>query len=354
MIKANILIVEDERIVARDLQRTLERAGYGVVGSATTGPQAVLQAAQTLPDLVLMDVVLAGDMNGIEAAGEIRRQREVPVVYLTANGDHAVLEQAKTTEPIAFILKPYDEAELLAAIDIALHQYLVQQHRTLEYQRQLQSLMAELSLAEERERQRIATDIHDRISQTLAVCQMRLDSLAQSIQAPEQTAELESVSQLLERTIRDTSSLVFELSPPVLHQLGLVAALEWFGERLQQEHHLQIQILQEPPLPALNADQRTALFRAVCELMNNVVKHARASRIQITLKSQNGFLLLIVQDDGAGFTLQSDAPQKRERGGFGLFHVRERLRAWGGSLQIDSSPGAGTRAQIRIPQDTAL
>jgi signal transduction histidine kinase len=349
MIKANILIVEDERIVARDLQCTLERAGYVVLGTAASAPQAVELAAQTRPDLILMDVMLADNTSGITAATEIRAQREVAIVYLTANSDQAVLQRAKSTEPIAFILKPYDEPELLAAIEIALHQYQTQQLRTLDYQRQLQKLMAELSVAEERERQRIATDIHDRISQTLAVCQMRVEALAQAVSSPAHTAELEQISQLLDRTLHDTSSLIFELSPPILHQLGLAPALEWFGERLQQEHGLRFELIQPNSVPNLDNDRRTALFRAACELMNNVVKHARASLLRVQLRNGDQTIELLVEDDGIGFDLEAALARKRDHGGFGLFHVRERLRAWGGNLLISPAPDGGTRAILQLP-----
>jgi PAS domain S-box-containing protein len=461
---------------------TLQKAGYRVLATVATGAQAIAKAAELQPDLVLMDVTLAGELDGIETARRIRAQREVPIVYLTASGNPAILAQAKATEPIAFILKPFEEPELLATIEITWHRYQAQRQRTrealeesearyrelfetardgiaitdlaslhldcnsaycrllgyacpddlrlwplidltapeyrqregrilatevlargyseeyekeclrkdgarvvvsariwlrrdrrgqpnglwhivrdvaerkeaerriLDYQHQLQSLMAELSLAEERERQRIATDIHDRISQTLAVCQMRLEALSQSISPPTTARQLEEVCLLLERTIRDTSSLVFELSPPLLHQLGLAPALEWYGEKLQEQHDLRVEIRQTAPPASLSADQRTVLFRAACELMNNVVKHARATSILISMGPAEGGLRLCVEDDGTGFAAEATAPWTRPRGGFGLFHIRERMRAWGGSLDLDSAPGRGTRAILTLPR----
>jgi CheY-like chemotaxis protein len=129
MALANILLVEDERIVARDLQMILDKAGYRVVATAASGLQAILKAEETQPDLILMDVMLSDRMSGIDAACRIREKREIPIIYLTANGDQAVLEQAKATEPIAFILKPFSEPEILITIAAALRQYRTQQER---------------------------------------------------------------------------------------------------------------------------------------------------------------------------------------------------------------------------------
>jgi len=222
------------------------------------------------------------------------------------------------------------------------------EHRILEYQAQLQALMAELATAEEKERQRIATDIHDRISQTLAVCQMRLEALAPSASGCADRQEIEGIGALLERTIQDTSALVFELCPPVLHQLGLGAALEWIGEKIQRDHGLQVEVRHTPAAQNLASDCRNALFRAAAELMNNVVKHAQATRLRVSLEVRGSRLHLVVEDDGRGLVLPEGAPSRRQRGGFGLFHIRERLRAWSGNLEISSSPGAGTRACLSL------
>lgn len=116
-----ILIVEDEKIIALDLQRRLERFGYTVVGMASEGEAAVELARQAEPDIVLMDILLAGGMDGIEAAGIIHRQMGLPVIFLTAFADEKTLERAKEVEPYGYILKPLKERELYTTIDIALY-----------------------------------------------------------------------------------------------------------------------------------------------------------------------------------------------------------------------------------------
>jgi PAS domain S-box-containing protein len=118
-----IFIVEDEAIVANDIRETLISLGYGVAGIARTGESAVEKVAEVRPDLVLMDIHLAGTMDGIEAAGMIHARYGIPVIFLTAYADNALLERAKAAEPYGYIIKPYDERGLHSAIGMAVHKH---------------------------------------------------------------------------------------------------------------------------------------------------------------------------------------------------------------------------------------
>jgi len=120
---ASILVVEDEGIVARDIQNVLERLGHVVPGIAASAAEAVRKAGTILPDLVLMDIVLRGDMDGVEAAERIREGYDIPVVYLTAYADDPTLQRARATDPFGYILKPFEERELRTTIDIALYRH---------------------------------------------------------------------------------------------------------------------------------------------------------------------------------------------------------------------------------------
>jgi PAS domain S-box-containing protein len=122
-----IFIVEDEGIVANDIRETLISLGYGVAGTAKTGESAVEKVAEVLPDLVLMDIHLAGTMDGIEAAGLIHSHHGTPVIFLTAYADNALLERAKGAEPYGYIIKPYDERSLRSTIEMALHKHTIGQ-----------------------------------------------------------------------------------------------------------------------------------------------------------------------------------------------------------------------------------
>jgi two-component system, sensor histidine kinase and response regulator len=136
MQKARILIVEDERIVAADLRGRLERMGYDVLNVISSGREAVDFAVANHPDLVLMDITLRGDMDGVAAADEMRRRFEVTVIYLTAHSDDATLQRAKITEPFGYVLKPFDERELLKTIEMALYKNATER-RLREHQRWL-------------------------------------------------------------------------------------------------------------------------------------------------------------------------------------------------------------------------
>ncbi len=119
--KKQILIVDDERIVAEDIKISLQRLGYSVPGTAISGEEAVKKAEDMQPDLVLMDIVLAGEMDGIEASALIRSRLEIPVVYLTACSDQKTLKKAKITDPFEYIIKPYEDKYLQVTIEMALY-----------------------------------------------------------------------------------------------------------------------------------------------------------------------------------------------------------------------------------------
>lgn len=147
MIKKRILIVEDEGIVAKNMENTLSSLGYLVAGIAYAGPEAIRRAQEERPDLVLMDIVLRGEMDGIEAAEQIRKSLDIPIVYLTAYADGDILKRAGITEPYGYILKPFRERELHAVIEIALYKH----HADREQKRlisQLRQTLAQLRTLE--------------------------------------------------------------------------------------------------------------------------------------------------------------------------------------------------------------
>lgn len=123
MSKINILVVEDEIIVSKDIQQSLKKLGYNVVGASSTGEDAIVLAKEHKPDLVLMDIMLKGEMSGIEAAQQIREVCNIPVIYLTAYADESTLNKAKITEPYGYILKPFKEIDLHTSIEMAIFKH---------------------------------------------------------------------------------------------------------------------------------------------------------------------------------------------------------------------------------------
>ena len=137
MAKTNVLVVEDESIVSKDIQYSLKKLGYNVVGAASTGEKAFELAMSTNPDIILMDIMLKGDINGIETAERVKKELHIPVIYLTAYADEATLAKAKVTEPYGYIIKPFKEVDLHTSIEMALYKFSkekeVMQERDLLY-----------------------------------------------------------------------------------------------------------------------------------------------------------------------------------------------------------------------------
>lgn len=123
MSKINILVVEDENIVSKDIQQCLKKLGYNVVATTATGEEAVQLAEEKNPDVVLMDIMLKGEMSGIEAAAQIKEHYDIPVIYLTAYADESTLSKAKITEPYGYILKPFKEIDLDISIKMTLFKH---------------------------------------------------------------------------------------------------------------------------------------------------------------------------------------------------------------------------------------
>ncbi len=225
------------------------------------------------------------------------------------------------------------------------------------YQDDLRSLASSLSLAEERERRRLSVYLHDQIGHTLALANIKLEELQKSLpgQSPgSPRADLEKIGGLLEQAIRDTHSLTFKISSPILYELGLEAALEWLTEQTQEDHGISARFLADGESVALDDDVRVLLFQAVSELLVNVVKHAQARNVEVSMRRQDETLKVEVGDDGVGFQPPQTEPRRRERCGFGLFSIRERLRPYGGTLEVQSAPGAGTHIILTVPLARAL
>ena len=127
MSKPNILVVEDESIVSKDIQHSLNKLGYNVVGAAATGEKALELVRLERPNIVLMDIMLKGEMNGIETAEIIRAELAIPVIFLTAYADESTLAKAKVTEPYGYIIKPFKEIDLHTSIEMAIYKHAKEQ-----------------------------------------------------------------------------------------------------------------------------------------------------------------------------------------------------------------------------------
>jgi signal transduction histidine kinase len=218
-----------------------------------------------------------------------------------------------------------------------------------QYQNQLRSLASQLSLAEERERRRIAIDLHDRVGQLLAVSKINLGRLKQELQDPALVDLANDVSDFMEQAIQETRSLTFQISPPILYELGLTSALGHLVEQLQEQHGILGTYADDGQANALGEDIRILLFRAAGELLVNVAKHAGARRVSVTSHREADNIIVCIEDDGIGFDPEMSAFRSGRNHGFGLFSIRERLSHIGGRLVIESQPGKGARVTLIAP-----
>lgn len=223
------------------------------------------------------------------------------------------------------------------------------------YQDRLRSLAAELAATEERERRQFAQYLHDHIGQSLAVIRLRLDvlrTLAADADA-EARGHVDEVAALVGQVIGDVRSLTYEVSPPILHELGLGPALEWLGEQQSRRFNLRIPVVVRPGLPDVDDVVGGMLFRSVGELLTNVAKHADARQAVVTVGRFRGRVRVEVADDGVGFDVSRIPASARGRECFGLFSIRERLEYLGGRMTIHSAPGAGTTVVLDVPARAA-
>lgn len=221
--------------------------------------------------------------------------------------------------------------------------------KLINYQGKLKSMASELTLAEERERRRIAAELHDRIGQTLAIAKIRLGAMMELTSSPSIEKELDEIRELVGQTIRHTRSLTVELSPPILYELGFVAAVEWFTEQIQEQYAIETQFEDDGHPKPLDKDVRVLLFKVVQELLFNVVKHAHSRNAMVTIRKDNNRILITVEDDGIGFEAHESKSQIGQKTGFGLFSISERLDHFGGHFEIMSGPDRGTCATISAP-----
>jgi PAS domain S-box-containing protein len=207
--------------------------------------------------------------------------------------------------------------------------------------RALREAAAAASLAEQRERRALASDLHDDVGQLLTLASLRLRALADA-PSDRSADEIRKLQELLAETRRRVSSLSFELSPPLLHDVGLVAAAQWLAESKQKRFGLVVHVAQVEEL-VLDEATRVTLFRALRELLVNVAKHAEVGEAHVRIWRDGNAARISVEDSGIGF----DPAARHE--GFGLLALRDRVGQMGGSVEIESAVRNGTRIVVSVP-----
>ena len=213
-------------------------------------------------------------------------------------------------------------------------------------ERKLRSLASELLLVEERERRKIAVGLHDHIGHGLANVSIKLSQLKQEARSEGLESRIQEIGELLKKISQDTQSLTFELSPPVLYDLGLEAALDWLAEKNEREHGIVTEFSDDRQSKPLDVSAKLLLFHATRELLFNVIKHAGAKKIIVSIKRVGNEVRVAVEDDGRGINIEKINFYKNKRAGFGLFSIQERLSTINGRLVIKGKTGTGKGTQV--------
>ena len=217
------------------------------------------------------------------------------------------------------------------------------------YQERLKQMAFDAAVAEERERRRIAVNLHDQIGQALALANIKLASARESVSG-EARESIDGAADLLAQSLAVARTLIFDLSPPILYDLGLKEALSWLAEDVQRRYGIPITVRVDAEPTPLDDASAALVFRAVRELLINVFRHSQSTTATLTVKRLREMVSIEVADQGVGF----DPAASRDSGrGFGLFSVYEQITRLGGSLDVTSQPQQGTRVTLRVPLNRA-
>ncbi len=345
-----IMVVKDEIVLAMNLEELLMSMGYEVVGVAYSGEQAMEMALDLRPELILMDIVLPGELDGIAAAEKIMSEIDISVVFMTDFLNKGFLERAKRLEPSGYILKPFNDAQIEAAIEIALQRREMEKD-LLESEKRLRQLSSHLMETQERERRRISLELHDELGQALTVLKLKLSGVDRKLpeDRPELREDCEELRQYVDQIIGKVRRLSHGLTPSNIEDLGLSAALSLLLEDLTKHVSIETKTEIGEVNHLFSLEAQINIYRIFQEALTNVVKHAQASLISIVVKEFKDTLTLAVEDDGNGFEVKKGKKGKSTKRGLGLTAMEERVRLLGGSMDIWSRKGKGTRLTFSVP-----
>ncbi len=468
MSKASILIVEDSFIVAYHLQTTLESEGYEVMGQCDAGEAAIKFVASRRPDLVLMDIMLNGKMDGIEAAAILKLEFNVPVIYITALTDKDTIGRAKVTEPYGFLTKPFEDREIFTVIEMALYKHDIESRlkqseekyfrtinsisdaviaidkyfnisymnpsgseitgwaaddavgnpvisilnlrsektdevninpiqcaigfgnvnrmpedlilcarngrelpigesslsplldkrgnfvgliivfKDMTEKKQHQKLVEEMDRhrkmamieGQEKERARIAKDLHDGLGQMLNAIKMNAGLIVAD------SGEASNLSRLLNEAILESVRISENLLPSKLKDFDLSTSLRSLCKELNRTAHPEIAFEDHAVDLVLTQSQKVNFYRIAQEALNNAIKHARAKNITVQLGEGQNYVRLSVEDDGVGIVSKSTNSSLNQNG---VVNMRDRAEVMGGKFTMESDSMRGTMIIVEIP-----
>jgi signal transduction histidine kinase len=382
-----ILAVDDNDAIRYSLTRYLREDGYDVI-EARTGKEA-LEQAQRGPALVTLDINLP-DMDGYEICRRLKGNpatRDIPVLHISAScvepGDRV---RGLEGGADAYLAEPINRQELLATVKALLrmrqaqrearrqageaekareqlkrineslesrvHQRTAElEHRSLE----VQMLSRQLLQAQDDERRRISRELHDSTGQLLVALTMNLFRLKSELVASnaEAIAVIDDTVSVVEEMSRQLRTMSYLLHPPLLDEAGLASALKWYVDGFATRSALEVSLELPPELGRLPQQLEITLFRLVQESLTNIHRHSGSRTASIRIVRDERNVCLEVVDEGKGFTATEITGEEKIRPGVGILGMKERVRRFGGTIEISSGVN-GTRLEARLPIDARL
>lgn len=334
------------------------------VTTARSGAEGIKFAKELKPDTILLDILMPG-LNGFEVCKILKEDdatKRIPVLLVSALGQNYENRiQGLNMGAEAFITKPFENPELISQVKVLLRikdaeDMLRKQNEDLEKsleaikndQEKLKKLNSELLTAEEKERRRIAEYLHDGIGPILSLANINLSSIHNKNLRKEIQGPILKASSLLNDAIVRSRSLTYDLSPPVLYELGLIPAIRWKLDQLEKIHAINMNLKTSISKLELDTDLSILVYRIICEFLTNVIKHAKASHVEVQIDKNKQFYFFSVLDNGKGFNYGGRSTLMKNNS-YGLFSIYERLESLQGNLVIESQLKKGTKTKVSIP-----
>ncbi len=377
--KGRILAIDDNPANLHLLGKILKGDGYEV-RMAPNGALALSSARREPPDLILLDIRMP-DISGYQICEKLKadkKLRDIPVIFISALFDPLEKVKAFSLGGVDYITKPFSADEALARVRIHLEirslqirlekknaelrsmneklkEEIEQRKRAekeiVKYQNKLRRLYAEMTVIEERERSGMATELHDNIGQQLALLKMKLGAMKRIAYENEAGELYDEICGLTNQALKTTRTLMLEISPTMLYDIGFEPAIGWLVEQFQMKHGIEIKFERDEQGMLLRERSMFQLFRTTRELLQNVVEHSDAENVKVKVSRRNEHVRIVVEDDGVGFDFSRFKENSAENKNFGLFGIQERMADLGGELEIDTAPGKGTKVVLQAPLD---
>ena len=355
-----VLLLEDLDADAELMVRELKHAGFDLVWDRIDTEEAFLQCLDRPYDLILSDNSMPS-FDAMRALACLRERRlDIPFIIVSGSIGEEQAVALLRHGAADYIMK--DRLERLgSAVGQAIEKkrlrddnhaaHAALQAKTEELvrsQERLRALASDLTLTEQRERRKLAGDLHDYLAQLLVAGRMKLRQAAACVAKEPGTPLLAELDQIFDESLRYTRTLIADLAPPSLQEFGLSHAFQWLSEHMRT-HGLTVEVQVGSDRINLPDDQAILVFQSVRELLLNIVKHAQTSRACVAVATSPTELRITVTDGGQGFDHAAVTAPEPGSSRFGLFSIDERMRAMGGRFEINSTPGHGTRASMILP-----